>query len=99
MSILFLELYGMFLCGNILHFLKKWREAYQSKAKFDWVFNIVSFIMSTIIGVIFVYSRDSFKDIYPVTLFTSAALGYSAQSMFLGLIGMHKLPNNKEDGE
>lgn len=96
----FIELYAMFFCGCVFHLFKKWSESYKRKDKFDWLYNMVSFFVSLMLGLMFVYSRDSFKESYPMTLFTSAVLGFSAQSGFLSLVGLYKVKGSTEgDGE
>lgn len=93
----FIELYAMFICGSIFHLFKKWSESYKKKEKFDWLYNTVSFIVSMILGIVFIYARASFKDLYPVTLLTSAALGFGSQSMFVGLVAMYKIKGVEDE--
>ena len=85
-----MELYLLGLGGVVLHLLTKIYNARKTNEKLDYFLEGISSSISILIVVLFVYAREDLAVFYPLTLFTTILLGYSAQSLARQLFKMAK---------
>mgnify|MGYP003636565663 CR=1 FL=1 len=90
-----LELYLLGVGGVVLHFLTKIYNARKTGKVLDYVLEGISVGISTLIVILFVYAKDDLDAFYPLTMFTSILLGYSAQSVARQLFKM-AMPKSEE---
>lgn len=76
------------LGGVALHFLTKIYNARKTGRKLDYILEGISAGISALIVILFVYAREDLAAFYPLTMFTSIFLGYSAQSLARQLFKM-----------
>jgi hypothetical protein len=84
------ELYFLSLGGVLLHLLTKLYNARKSGANLDAGLELISFGISGLIVLLFVYAKEDLAPFYPLNTFTAILLGYSAQSLARQLFKMAK---------
>ena len=100
------KLYFFALLGLTFHIIKSYegvlaKTGYKhfGKALIDWPYQkvIVSSVLSVIAIVIIMSTKDSFKDIFPITTSLHAVVvGFSAQSLLKSLIDRKVQNENKQ---
>lgn len=84
-----MELYVLALAGVLVHFLKKIHEARELRATLDYVLEGISLIISIIIVMALIFSKEDLENIYTITKLSSFILGYVAQSVFRALVNSY----------
>lgn len=84
----FFELLLIASIGIAIHFITRLIEARNKKENIDWVLQGLGMVLSLLISFMLIYTRDSIKDIFPITPFIAGITGYSAQSIFAKLVTM-----------
>ena len=90
-----IELYIFCFIGIVIHFVTKFIEYRQKKMKIDKVMELLSGILSVLIGGVIIYGRAQLEGIYPITLFTALGAGYSSQSV-LRFVIKSVMPKNSD---
>jgi len=89
------ELYLMGIGGVLLHFLTKLYNAKKRGIFLDAGLEFISFGISGLIVMLFIYAKKDLEPFYPLNTFTAILLGYSAQSVARQLFKM-AMPKNGE---
>jgi len=72
--------------GIAIHLVTRLIESRRKGEKVDFMLQILGVILSFLISFLLIYTRESIKDIFPITPIIAGVTGYSAQSIFAKLV-------------
>lgn len=84
----FLELLFLASIGISIHSVMKLMDIRKKKQEFDAVMFFSGIVVSFLISVLLIYTRESFSEIYPMKPITAGITGYASQSIFKNVMDM-----------